>query len=635
MRGIVRLAIVALVLTILVSPALTTLPSKVSSTTPPAGTVMRMTLVGKPESLNQLTASPGCISCWRLMELEYAFGMPVKPDGSNYSQAGVFDWIKTNSNATVWDFNIRPGAMWSDGKPITSADINFSFGFGSGYIFGTPADFIGLSTDVTGVSVVNSSETQFVLNTTEPNFGLSLAAQFYYTPVPEHIWAGQNFSANPNFNQSVTSGPFYHESYDGGTDLILKANPYYWNGPDISQIDVNFITQSSQGPTLLQGNQTDLAQVDPDFVSGFLNNSHFGVNVEPDRGILYLEYNITESPFNDTAFRQAMAYGINTSGIVQTVYKGYATPGIDGMGTIPPSASEWHNPNTVQYQYNVTQAKNVLKNDGYTWDSSGNLHYPNGTAVTFKIYADSDVTTDFQTAQQVSNYLNALGMQTTVVSESLSTIAGDYTSGTGDIRSQLVVASNTSPIFGLGFLDIEPGYNIYFPWFTTQPNWILPASAGADFNGNTSIVSSSTNQAQVQQAVRNIDMLNSQYLPLIVLGYPDTIWVYRTDHLTGFPSMNSVTGFDMGAISLDPATFANISYVPSPTSTTSPTTTVPTTTVSSNSSTTTSSSTSSGSNTSLEILAAVLVIIVVGAVAVTATRMRRSRAPPAEPSPTA
>ena len=46
-----------------------------------SGGVLRMTLVGIPESLNQLTASPGCISCWQVMELEYAFGLPVQPNG--------------------------------------------------------------------------------------------------------------------------------------------------------------------------------------------------------------------------------------------------------------------------------------------------------------------------------------------------------------------------------------------------------------------------------------------------------------------------------------------------------------------------------------------------------------------------
>ena len=130
--------------------------------------------------------------------------------------------------------------------------------------------------------------------------------------VPEHVWAGTDYGNSPNFGQDVTSGPFYHLAYNGGNSLVLKANPYYWNSPGVSEIDVTFVAQSSQAPTQLLGNSTDLAQVTPDFVSGFVNNPQYGLNVEPDRGIAYLEYNVSEAPFSNTAFRQAMALAINT-----------------------------------------------------------------------------------------------------------------------------------------------------------------------------------------------------------------------------------------------------------------------------------------------------------------------------------
>ena len=597
-----------------------------------------MALVGKPESFNQLTASPGCISCWEVMELEYAFGMPVRPDGSTYPQAGLFDWMTANANATVWNFNIRPGAKWSDGNPITSADVNFTFGLKSGYIFGTPADFLGLGTNLVSISVLNGSETQFNLSASQPSFGPLLAAQSYYTIVPQHILQGTNYTSTANFGQDVTSGPFYHLAYDGGNDLVLKANPYYWNGPGVSEIDVTFVAQSSLSATLLAGNQTDLTQITPDLISPFVNNSQYGIDAEHDRGILYLEYNVSESPFNTAPFRQALAYGIDTNGIVSQIYHGYATPGVLGEGTIAPSATQWHNSSAVQYSYNVTKAKAILTAANYTYDSSGNLHYPNGTAVSFTIYTDNDVITDYETSQLVSTDLSAIGIQTTVVAESLATIAGDYISGSGNIRSQLVIASNTSPIFGLGFLDIEPGFNVYFPWFYTQPAWLEPASAQSEFNNLTSIVNSSTNQTQVRQAVMGIDGLNSENLPLIVLAYPDTIWVYRVHGFTGFPSVSSTTGFDMGAISLDPYTFSQITAV-APTSTTATTTTSGQTTTTGTGTTLTSSSTPAGSssgggsdNTVLYAAAAIIIVIIVVGSFLGMMIRRRPRSP-AEPSP--
>jgi peptide/nickel transport system substrate-binding protein len=603
--------------------------------------VLRLALDGIPESLNQLTAAPGCVSCWEIMELEYAFGMPVQSSGATYPQAGLFDWISSNANATVWDFNIRTGATWSDGTPITSADVNFTFGLTSGYIFNTPADFLGLGANVASVTALNSSETQFNLTSSQPSFGPLLAAQSYYAIVPQHILQGTQFNATNNFDQDVTSGPFYHLTYDGGSSLVLKANPHYWNTVGLSEIDVTFVSESSQAPTLLAGNTVDLAQVTPDLIKPFLNNPAYGIDAEPARGILYLEYNISESPFSTLAFRQALAYAINTSDISQRIYNGYSTPGILGEGTIPPSATAFHNPNTVQYPANFTMAKSLLAGAGYTFDGSGHLHYPNGTAVSFKIYTDSDIVTDYETANEVSSDLAAIGIQTTVIQETLQTIAGDYTSGTGDIRSQLVIASNTSPIFGLGFLDIEPGFDIYFPWFVSQPAWLSPASAQRQFNNLTNIVNTSTNTTAATNAVRAIDLLNSQYLPLVVLGYPDTIWVYRTGGFSNMPTSSSTNGFDMGAISLDPFTFSQISEgVTSTTSGTTTsassgapsTTTAPATTTSA--ATTTSPATPTSSNTLLLAAGVVVVVIVVAAaVAVGLIARRRSASAPSEPSP--
>ncbi len=157
--------------------------------------------------------------------------------------------MTSNSNATIWYFNIGPDAKWSDGKAITSADVNFTFGLTSGYIMGTSADFLGLEPTWFGSMNSTDSETEFVLNASEPDFGPLLAAQSYYAIVPEHVWSGTNFTNSPNFGQDVTSGPFYHLAYNGGNDLILKANPYYWNSPGISEIDITFVAQSSQAPT--------------------------------------------------------------------------------------------------------------------------------------------------------------------------------------------------------------------------------------------------------------------------------------------------------------------------------------------------------------------------------------------------
>jgi peptide/nickel transport system substrate-binding protein len=638
-------------------PIVTPFHSSSQINTTPSG-FLRVTLVGQPTSLNQLTAPSNCVSCWEIMELENAFGMPVWQNGSFDVQAGLFNGVTTNANATVWNLNIRSGATWSDGNPITSDDVNFTFGLKSNYIMNTARDFIRLTQEIKSVNVVNSSDIEFVLGVSDSRFGYVMSSQYYYMIVPEHVWAGQNYTSNNNFQQDVTSGPFYHLAYNGGSSLVLKANPHYWDGPGLAEIDVNFVSSNSVSESLLTNNQTDLAQVDLSAISQFQNNPQYSLKIEPDRGILYAEYNVSEAPFNEQTFRQAMAYAINTSAIVQDVYSGYATPGVDAPGLIPPSASAWYNQSATGYDYSLSQAKSRLVSIGYSYNSAGSLLYPNGTAVSLRVYTDTDVPSDALAAGQVVTYLQALGITTTLTQGPLDQIAQNYSLAQGGIRSGVYVGSTMTPLFGLGYLDVQPAFRLYYPWFVEEAQWITPTSANNQYRSWVDIVNSSVVESQVSQAILNIDALNAEYVPLIPLAYPDTAWVWRNNPLlTGFPQSAAVNGFDMGDYSLDPYTFSQIScssiLCPLPTSTTttsangSGTSTTSFTsgtqtsgsnltqiTSSGTNTTTLSSSTSSSTSTSLPISApsnpylkiiAIVVVIAAIAVGTVVVRMRRKQ----------
>lgn len=607
---------------------------------------LRLTLVGDPTTLNQLNASVNqltgaiCVSCWQIITLENSFGLPVLQNGTYNMKASLFSSISSNPSATVWNFTIRPGAKWSDGTPITSADINYTFGLQSGYIAGTGYDFISLLNVVSSVQIVNSSTTEFILNNADAGFGSLLSSQYYFAPVPMHVWQnvknpGDNLSLGPD----VTSGPFYQNSTytPGSSQVLLVANPYYWDPANVSDILVNFVQNASVAAAQLQAGETDLAMINPSSITSFQGNSMFGLNVEPDRHMLYLEYNTTDSPFNNIAFRVALADSINTNAIVQSVYNGEATPGYAAGGLIPPSATMWHNTSDTQYSYNLALAMGNLTSLGFT-QSGGKLLYPNGTtAVSFTIYTDTNNTGDLQAAQMVQSDLKALNMSVNVISEPLSTLDEQYTFsrvtstfGNTNITSQLVVASTSLPIFGLGYIDVRPAYENYFPWSASdleQPNWILPSNIETEYNSLVANMNSSAGLvlSQLQQSVSDIDGLNAQYLPLIVLAYPDTIWAYSNSTLTGFLTANAALGFDMGSYYLNPAVFSSIHCI---TAQNCPSYTVTTTSSSTSSSTSSTSSPSKSTappNYDILLILAIVVVLVLIAFGTYATRRRRKK----------
>ena len=125
---------------------------------------LRLALSGQPADLNPITASHGCQTCWQIISLEYSYGLPVLQNGSAEPQGGLFDWIGSNANASVWDFNIRNGAKWSDGVAVNASDVLFTYDVLEGFYTGRYLNFLNLSATISSIVILNSSETEFTLN---------------------------------------------------------------------------------------------------------------------------------------------------------------------------------------------------------------------------------------------------------------------------------------------------------------------------------------------------------------------------------------------------------------------------------------------------------------------------------------
>ena len=132
---------------------------------------------------------------------------------------------------------------------------------------------------------------------------------------------------------------------------------------------------------------------------------------------------------------------------------------------------------------------------------------------------DTDTPSDVLAAAFVANDLSQLGMNITVVNETRSQIVSAYDDT--NVQNGVIVMSSSTPVFGIAPIDIRPGFQVYFPWHAAPTNWLLPFSAETQFEQESVIVNSSTDLSVVQKAVQQIDLINSQYLPVIVLAYPD------------------------------------------------------------------------------------------------------------------
>jgi ABC-type transport system substrate-binding protein len=245
-----------------------------------------------------------------------------------------------------------------------------------------------------------------------------------------------------------------------------------------------------------------------------------------------LIYNLTAYPYNMTQFREALAYGINSSEIVQHALFGYGVPANDAQGLVSPAFSTY-TPNQPKYDYNPQKSLQLLQQIGFTIGSDGSLHYPNGTVFSATLWTDVDFSFDIDAARVVSQDLGNLGMQITIQSVLVNTLIGDYFANANGIRNNLILLYAPGAYYGDRWLDAQPQCAVCFQpgcigWW--GGHWLWPPSADAQYQSNLTAIDRTANPVLEQKYLNNIQYLNAEYLPWIMIAYPDMVSVYSTQH---------------------------------------------------------------------------------------------------------
>lgn len=263
-----------------------------------------------------------------------AAGSKVVPDLAT-------DTGRANKDATVWTYTLKEGLKYEDGTPITSADIKYGIerSFSAELSGGAPylrdwlvggADYPGPYKDkgkgLDSIETPDARTIVFHLNKPEGEFPY-LATQTQFAPVPKAKDTGTKYENHP-----VSSGPYKVVSNQGdGERLILERNPNWSRATDEERkaypdkIDVRAGLDSSVINQRLSASQgTDAAAVTTDTnlgpaelakvtgdkaLASRVGTGHFGYTN-------YIAFNPKVKPFDNPKVREAIAYAIDRSTVV-------------------------------------------------------------------------------------------------------------------------------------------------------------------------------------------------------------------------------------------------------------------------------------------------------------------------------
>lgn len=315
---------------------------------------------------------------------------------------------------TVWEFRLRPGVKWHDGRDFTADDVAFSFARVPN-VPNTAGSFAGYIRAVTRVEVVDPLTIRLHTAAPHPLLLVELASIFI---VSRHVGEG---AATEDYNSgraAIGTGPYRLASYDQGNRVEMTRNDRHW-GPAQPWARVSYRmigNDAARSAALLAGDVDVIDQVPSSDLARLRRDPRVGISeivslrmihVAPDwsrrENPIFVSDTagrpLTTNPFFDPRVRRALSISINRAALAERVMEGTAIP--NGQW-LPPGLSTY-NPAVPVPAFDPEAAKRLLAEAGFPQGFRLTLHTPNDR------YPN-----DSRVAQAVAQMWSRVGVQTTI-----------------------------------------------------------------------------------------------------------------------------------------------------------------------------------------------------------------------------
>lgn len=348
-----------------------------------------------------------------------------------------------NGKQTV-TYTLSDKAVWSDGQPITSADIKYT------------ADQISTDKNVydpTGYEkiegVATPSPKVAVVTFKEPYASWTALFGADYGIQPSHILEGKDRDKLMKNGYDWSGGPWIAK-WQKGVSVTLTPNPtYYGIKPTIQKVIFKIIADTaSEFQAFKAGEVLGIyPQPEPSSIAtikGGVPNTKAIFSAETG-AVEALWLNNQAFPFNDVAVRQAIGYSIDRDAIVQRLFGSVGvTKAVQSLN--PPITSKYSDPNAwANYVPNPDKVNSLMTGAGWTKNGSG-LWAKGGKTATFTIQSTAGNKRRELTEQILQQMLQANGFKMDIKNKSADDLFGKVL-GAGTYQASIYAqqATNINP----------------------------------------------------------------------------------------------------------------------------------------------------------------------------------------------
>lgn len=350
-------------------------------------------------------------------------------------------------------FALRRGLRFSDGHPLTSADVAFSFAVAADTSVGAgTAEGLAITDERTGerhpFTFRTPDSLTFVVATSRP-YALLLSATSAVRILPRHVlepaWKAGRFASTYGVDTPpeslVTSGPWRLSEFRDGEKVVLARNPW-WHGVDargrrLPYLDeVVFLLAKDQDAAALRfraGELDGLDNVRPEDYASYAAAQQAEKFTLHDIGASFntsfLWFNLNRAKpgmegrrpgepmvgatkyawFSRREFRRAVSMAIDRDAQIRGPFRG---EGVKNWSTMSPGNPRWYDPEIRGLDYDPEGAKRLLASLGWKdRDRDGFLEDDGGQTIAFTMHTNADNTMRKEMLNLVRDDLAKVGIR--------------------------------------------------------------------------------------------------------------------------------------------------------------------------------------------------------------------------------
>jgi len=263
---------------------------------------------------------------------------------------GLAESWESQEDGKVWIFHLKKGVKFHDGTDFKADAVKYSYG-ARGYV--TQAKTLQLE----NVEALDDYTVKFTCVNPIP-------LPTYLTHVAWPIVSPSSVDASGTFKQAIGTGPFKFVSYSKGQEVVFAKNEQYWGGvSELDKVVFKIIPDASTRIMALSSGDVDMSIKIPEAdVANLEKDPQITVNRKQTTFTDFLQFNCAKAPFNDVNVRKAVAYAIDTEGIVKNILNNI---GVAAQGRPYSPIMMYSSKDLTLYNQDLEKAKASLAESGW------------------------------------------------------------------------------------------------------------------------------------------------------------------------------------------------------------------------------------------------------------------------------